>query len=187
MSHLPLTAKIPEDPYYQQVETRIQGITLALGGSILLFSLIFLSAAFAASFFISALISHLNFVWMRQVIDRLLATVTESSQSQVLVDLATRESLGGIGQQTVGGPEETNSSEQAQGTRIGSVSIRGVMFKYFLRYGLMGITLYAIFRFQFFDVRGAILGLCLMIVAIMFECAYQVIKTLIEDIPRGRA
>ena len=58
---------------------------------------------------------------------------------------------------------------------------RGVIFKYFLRYALIGGTLYAIFRFQFFDARGAILGLLLLVAAILFECLHLVIKTLLEE------
>ncbi len=60
-------------------------------------------------------------------------------------------------------------------------SVRSVIFKYFLRYALIGGTLYAIFRFQFFDARGAILGLLLLVAAILFECLHLVIKTLLEE------
>jgi len=56
-----------------------------------------------------------------------------------------------------------------------------VIFKYFLRYALIGGTLYAIFRFQFFEVRGAILGLLLFVAAVLFECLHLVIKTLLEE------
>jgi ATP synthase I chain len=58
---------------------------------------------------------------------------------------------------------------------------KGVIFKYFLRYALIGGTLYAIFRFQFFEARGAILGLLLFVAAVLFECLHLVIKTLLEE------
>ncbi len=58
---------------------------------------------------------------------------------------------------------------------------RAVIFKYFLRYALIGGTLYAIFRFQFFEARGAILGLLLFVAAVLFECLHLVIKTLLEE------
>jgi len=58
---------------------------------------------------------------------------------------------------------------------------KGVIFKYFLRYALIGGTLYAIFRFQFFDVTGAILGLLLLVAAVLLECLHLVIKTLLEE------
>jgi hypothetical protein len=60
-------------------------------------------------------------------------------------------------------------------------SVRSVIFKYFLRYALIGGTLYVIFRFQFFDAKGAILGLLLLVAAILFECLHLVIKTLLEE------
>jgi len=56
-----------------------------------------------------------------------------------------------------------------------------VIFKYFLRYALIGGTLYAIFRFQFFEARGAIIGLLLFVAAVLFECLHLVIKTLLEE------
>lgn len=61
-----------------------------------------------------------------------------------------------------------------------------ILFKYFLRYVLIGGTLYAIFRFRFFDMTAAILGLLLFVAAILYECIYQVIKGLFEDRKRGR-
>ncbi|MCI0628596.1 MAG: ATP synthase subunit I [Acidobacteria bacterium] len=64
-------------------------------------------------------------------------------------------------------------------------STKRVIFKYFLRYALIGGTLYAIFRFQFFDVKGAILGLLLFVAAVLFECLHLVTKTLLEEW-RGR-
>ena len=60
-------------------------------------------------------------------------------------------------------------------------SNRKIIFKYFLRYALIGGTLYAIFRFQFFEARGAILGLLLFVAAVLFECLHLVIKTLLEE------
>jgi hypothetical protein len=60
-------------------------------------------------------------------------------------------------------------------------SRRNVIFKYFLRYGLIGVTLYVIVRFRFFDAKGVILGLLLFVVAVFFECICLVIKTLLEE------
>lgn len=64
---------------------------------------------------------------------------------------------------------------------------KGIVFKYFIRYALIGGLLYAIFRYQFFEVRAALLGLFLVVVAVLCECLHQVIKSLIEDWKRGRA
>src|SRR5690349_3431739 len=40
---------------------------------------------------------------------------------------------------------------------------RRVIFRYFLRYALIGATLYAIVRFRFLDVKAAFLGLFLFV------------------------
>jgi hypothetical protein len=63
---------------------------------------------------------------------------------------------------------------------------RRVIFKYFLRYALIGAALYAIVRFQFLDVKAAFLGLFLFVIAVIYECFYQVVKTLFEDWKGGR-
>jgi hypothetical protein len=62
-----------------------------------------------------------------------------------------------------------------------------IIFKYFIRYALIGGTLYVIFRNQFFEVRAAFWGLFLVVIAVLYECLHQVIKSLIEDWKRGRA
>ncbi len=64
---------------------------------------------------------------------------------------------------------------------------KGIIFKYFIRYTLIGGALYAIFRYQFLDVRGALLGLFLVVMAVLYECVHQVIKSLLEDWKHGRA
>lgn len=61
-----------------------------------------------------------------------------------------------------------------------------VVFKYFIRFALIGGSLYAIFRFRILDVKAFILGLLLFVMAVLVECLYQVGKTLIEDWQRGR-
>ena len=63
---------------------------------------------------------------------------------------------------------------------------RQVVFKYFMRFALIGGSLYAIFRFRILDPKGFILGLLLFVMAVLAECIYQVTKTLIEDRERGR-
>ena len=63
---------------------------------------------------------------------------------------------------------------------------RRVVLKYFMRFALIGGSLYAIFRFRILDLKGFILGLFLFVMAVLAECIYQVTKTLIEDRERGR-
>jgi hypothetical protein len=64
---------------------------------------------------------------------------------------------------------------------------RRVIFKYFVRFALIGGSLYAIVRFRILDLRAFVLGLLLFVMAVLVECVYQVIKTLTEDRDRGRA
>ena len=63
---------------------------------------------------------------------------------------------------------------------------RRVVFKYFMRFALIGGSLYAIFRYQILDLKAFALGLFLFVIAVLAECIYQVTKTLIEDWERGR-
>jgi hypothetical protein len=65
-------------------------------------------------------------------------------------------------------------------------SRKGIIFKYFIRYALIGGILYAIFRFRFFDAKAAILGLFVVVMAVLAECVYQISKSIIEDWKRGR-
>lgn len=136
---------LPNDPYYATAEKRLTRISIILGTLVLVLGALLGSWKFALSFLIGALISYVNFCWMKQGVDRL---------------------IGSFG-------SEANPSHRR--------SSKGVIFKYFLRYGLMGGTLYAIFRYQFFEVRGAVLGLLLFVAAVLFECLHLVIKTLLEE------
>jgi hypothetical protein len=165
--------EILDDPYYRDVEKRIQTISLILGCGILLCSWVFLSPMFAWSFLLGGLISHLNFRWMKQGVDHLLAMMGDSVNSSS----STSSEL-----KNLGGP----GPGESQATGLSLPSTRAIIFKYFLRYALMGVSLYAIFRFRFFDVKGAVLGLCLFILAVMVECIHQAVRTIIEDIQRGR-
>ena len=140
-----LSQELLNDPYYATVENRLTRIGIVLAGLTMVVGALFVSWKFVVSFLVGAVISYLNFCWMKQGVDRL---------------------IGSFG------------SEVGQSPRL---SGKRVIFKYFLRYALIGGTLYAIFRFQFFEARGAILGLLLFVAAVLFECLHLVIKTLLEE------
>jgi len=140
-----LSQELLNDPYYATVESRLTRIGVTLAGFTLLVGALFVSWKFVVSFLVGAVISYLNFRWMKQGVDRL---------------------IGSFG-------SEVSPARLPSG--------RGVIFKYFLRYALIGGTLYAIFRYQFFEARGAILGLLLFVAAVLFECLHLVIKTLLEE------
>ncbi|HET6961690.1 MAG TPA: ATP synthase subunit I [Terriglobia bacterium] len=140
-----LSQELINDPYYATVESRLTRIGMLLGGLTLVVGALFVSWKFVVSFLVGAVISYLNFCWMKQGVDRLIGSF---------------------------------SSEASPAPRP---SGRSVIFKYFLRYALIGGTLYAIFRFQFFEARGAIIGLLLFVAAVLFECLHLVIKTLLEE------
>jgi len=140
-----LSQELLNDPYYATVETQLTRIGAVLAGLTLVVGALFVSWKFVVSFLVGAVISYLNFCWMKQGVDRL---------------------IGSFG-------SEAGSARRPSG--------KGVIFKYFLRYALIGGTLYAIFRFQFFEARGAILGLLLFVAAVLFECLHLVLKTLLEE------
>lgn len=58
---------------------------------------------------------------------------------------------------------------------------RGAIFKYFLRYALIGLSLYATFRIDILEVFGFFSGLLLVVAAVLVECVLQVIKGWKED------
>jgi len=140
-----LSQELLNDPYYATVEDRLTRISIVLGALTLAVGGLFASWRFVVSFLLGAVISYLNFCWMKQGVDRLISSF---------------------------------GSELSPAPRL---SGRSVIFKYFLRYALIGGTLYVIFRFQFFEARGAILGLLLFVAAVLFECLHLVIKTLLEE------
>jgi hypothetical protein len=139
-----LSQELLNDSYYATVENRLTRIGMVLGGATLVVGAVLVSWKFVVSFLVGAVISYLNFCWMKQGVDRL---------------------IGSFGSAV--------SSPRPSGKRV--------IFKYFLRYALIGGTLYAIFRFQFFEARGAILGLLLFVAAVLFECLHLVTKTLLEE------
>jgi ATP synthase I chain len=140
-----VSQELLNDPYYAAVEIRLARIGVVLGALMLVVGILFVSGKFVVSFLVGAVISYLNFCWMKQGVDRLIGTFGVAA----------------------------NPAPRSSG--------KSVIFKYFLRYALIGGTLYAIFRFQFFEVRGAIMGLLLFVAAVLLECLHLVIKTLLEE------
>lgn len=60
-------------------------------------------------------------------------------------------------------------------------AVRAAIFKYFLRYVLIGLLLYATFRFDILEVFGFFTGLLLVVSAVLVECVLQVIRGWTED------
>ena len=142
--------EILDDPYYLGIERRLTLLSLYLGLAATAAFLMLGKVNLACSFVIGAILSYLNFNWMKQGVDRLFSA-----------DLI-----------------------QAAPARR---SNRKIIFKYFLRYVLIGTVLYAIVRVKFLDLKAAFFGLFLFVAAILFECIHQVIKGLVEDRRDGRA
>lgn len=181
---IPSSRELLNDPYYQNVEKRLSRVSLVLALGIISVAAFFASWSFLLSFSIGAVISYLNFSWMKQGVDRLMASFAgvqiQSPMEQGadgMDDAMKRSSEGGVRFQ----PYQVEAPPRELVLRSQIPSSRGVIFKYFLRYALIGGTLYAIFRFRFFDAKGAILGLLLFVAAVLFECIYLVIKTLLEE------
>ena len=64
-------------------------------------------------------------------------------------------------------------------------AVRGAIFKYCLRYVLIGLALYAIVRFRLLEVAGLFSGLFLLVGAILIECVLQVVRGLAEGLRHG--
>jgi ATP synthase I chain len=147
---LPKAREILDDPYYLGIERRLTFLSLYLGLAVIFTFLILGRVNLACSFSLGAILSYLNFNWMKQGVDRLL------NPSLILAARSRR-------------------------------SNRTIIFKYFLRYALIGGILYAIVRVKFLDLKAAFFGLLLFVAAILFECIHQVIRGILEDRRDGRA
>ena len=126
------------------LERRLWKISLGLGLPACLAALILGGLDSGLGFLAGAALSWINFRWLRQGVDRLLAGV-----------LTSRPSPG----------------------RTARVAI----FKYFLRYALIGLLLYATFRIEILEVFGFFSGLLLVVAAVLVECVLQVVKGWKED------
>ena len=130
------------------VEDRLVKISLFTGLSFTAILLLFGKFFFAISFVLGALISFLNFLWLKQGIDALITNVNLENKKL-------------------------------------KRSIKPFIFKYFLRYIFIGLVLYGIVYFKFFEATGAFLGLFLFVGAVLIECCYHLIKGIIEDFIYG--
>ncbi len=126
------------------LDRRLWKISVGLGIPACLAALILGGLDSGLGFLAGALLSWINFRWLKQGVDHLLES-TRSAQSP---------------------------PKRAVGTAI---------FKYFLRYALIGLTLYATFRLGFLEVFGFFSGLLLVVAAVLVECVLQVIRGWTED------
>ena len=123
---------------------RLWKISLGLGIPACLAALILGGLDSGLGFLAGAVLSWINFRWLKQGVDRLL---------------------------------ESTRSAQPSPKR----AVRAAIFKYFLRYALIGLSLYATFRFDILEVFGFFTGLLLVVAAVLVECVLQVIKGWNED------
>ena len=126
------------------LERRLWKISLGLGVPACLAALILGGLDSGLGFLAGAVLSWINFRWLKQGVDRLLAS--------------TRS------------PQPFSRSV-----------VRAAIFKYFLRYALIGLSLYATFRVALLEVFGFFSGLVLLVGAVLVECVLQVIKGWDED------
>jgi len=183
----PTSQGILTDSYYQNLGRRLTRVSLVLTLGVVITASLLSSWKFVVSFLLGAIISYLNFSWMKQVIDRLVSSFSDTTAPILPRVGATASGCRGWGSRLDKEALNQCSAGEVTSTPFGSSggharpSLRNVIFKYFLRYGLIGVTLYVIVRFRFFDAGGVILGLLLFVAAVFFECIYLVIKTLLEE------
>lgn len=121
------------------LERRLWKISLGLGFPVCLAALILGGLDSGLGFLAGAVLSWINFRWLKQGIDHLL----DGARS---AQLAPKRAM------------------------------RAAIFKYFLRYGLIGLLLYVTFRFDILEVFGLFSGLLLVVAAVLVECVLQVIR-----------
>ena len=126
------------------LDRRLLKISLGLGVPACLTALILGGLDSGLGFLAGALLSWINFRWLKQGVDRLLASVLTPQPS----------------------PRRP---------------ARAAIFKYVLRYALIGLSLYATFRMDFLEIFGFFSGLLLVVAAVLVECVLQVIKSWNED------
>lgn len=126
------------------LDRRLWKISLGLGIPACLAALILGGLDSGLGFLAGAVISWINFRWLKQGIDHLL--------------------------------------DGARSARLAPArAMRAAIFKYFLRYALIGLLLYATFRFDIMEVFGLFSGLLLVVAAVLVECFVQVIRGWTED------
>jgi len=121
------------------LERRLWKISLGLGVPACLAALVLGGLDSGLGFLAGAVLSWINFRWLKQGVDQLL---------------------------------ENARSAQPTPKRAAPAAI----FKYFLRYALIGLSLYATFRLDLLEVFGFFSGLVLLVGAVLVECVLQVIK-----------
>jgi len=126
------------------LESRLWKISLGLGVPACLAALILGGLDSGLGFLAGAVLSWINFRWLKQGVDRLL---------------------------------DRSGSAQPSPRR----AVRAAIFKYFLRYALIGLSLYATFRVDLLEVFGFFSGLVLWVAAVLIECVSQLIKGWNED------
>ena len=118
-----------------------------------------------AGFAIGAILSALNFRWMKTAAHALEDTATAPS-SPPTVDQGTLPAATG--------QLADSDSDQTAGATAQPRRSRGVWVRFVLRYALIGLAGYAIFKSSFVSLGAFFLGLFLFIAAILTEIAYQV-------------
>ena len=126
------------------LEHRLWKISLGLGIPACLAALILGGLDSGLGFLAGAVLSWINFRWLKQGVDHLL---------------------------------EGTRSAQPPPKR----AARAAIFKYFLRYALIGLSLYATFRLDLLEIFGFFSGLLLVVGAVLVECVLQMIKGWNED------
>ena len=71
------------------------------------------------------------------------------------------------------------------GLTLSNRTVGIAIFNYFLRYILIGVLLYVIVQFNFFSILPVFLGLFIFVKAVLWECFYQGIKCLSQDVRYG--
>ncbi|MGH9783847.1 MAG: ATP synthase subunit I [Terriglobia bacterium] len=150
-------------------ERRINRAMWALGAVGTLLCLLGGGWGWGAGFAIGAVLSALNFRWMKTGVQALADAAALSDASAAAEPARLPEKAE---------PSTEESSEQGIPATSPPPRPRGVWGRFVLRYALIGLVGYAIFKSSFVSLGAFFLGLFLFIAAILAEVAYEIYRAL---------
>ena len=150
-------------------EQRINRAMWALGAAGTLLCFLGGGWSWGTGFAVGAALSALNFRWMKTGVQALADAASLSDASPA----AEPASLPGKAESSAGESSEQGIPEASPPPRP-----RAVWGRFVLRYALIGLVGYAIFKSSFVSLGAFFLGLFLLIAAILAEVAYEIYRAL---------
>lgn len=166
----------PEAELLAGTERRINQAMWALGAAGTIVCFLGGGFGWAAGFAIGALLSALNFRWMKTAVH----VLAEAASSQPSSSPASEAPVPGSGGAPAG-ESRKHPVPAALEDPPARRSSGGVAIRFLFRYALIGLVGYAIFKSSLISLGAFFVGLFLFIAAILAEVAYQVYRAFRGD------